>query len=205
MKAANYVYKRMLEQDQAKRTYFDRGKSTSSRWYRRLYLPMPAEASCSSDEEWEEISPNDDEWENIALPAGTSLACGFTCSTVVPPFSPTTPSPGSGRTTASSGYVSDLSMSLCSVPPNRQPFTVHSFNFSQSRTPSCSKKQQGSSSPPTPGLLYTPSPFSPVCRCHTSAKNFFQFQPSTSSQLSTAKCCEQCRNVCGLAADWDNL
>ena len=196
LKAANYVYQRMVEQEHAHQFYLDRNvKVSAGGWFKKWYLPqIPCVEPCSLDaissEEWEDLSasPHASLWPHLS--AGPTSPFG-----------------------SSSGYQSDLSLSLCSsIIPPRQSLTVHSFNFSRPSTNTSSRKPSSLSAtpcqpppnrkqpaacslPPTPGLV---SAFSPTCPCH------FRVMPSPKQPNSTPqfnKCCDECKISCQLALD----
>lgn len=211
LKAANYVYHKMQEQEKALEYYSERDVNRTGLWYRQLYLPDPEQQSTppsssspapedSINEEWEDISP---------LYTPTSLFSNLA-------------SPPSLHAN-SSGYQSDLSLSLCSSLMHPQQRTVHSLNLTSScRHPSSrphiappsSRKQWSavSSLPPSvdpgpgQGGVVGGAPFSPTCSCH------FRVVPSQSFNLSHSpkqdkphsspslhKCCESCKDSCRLA------
>ena len=136
LKAACYVYHKMVEQEHAVQFYLDRNMSISTHWFQKLYLPnsspqcQPPAEDC---EEWEVLSAN-------------SQACSQ-----LPLTTFQTPSSPHGN---SSGYQSDFSLSICSsiAFPPRQGLTVHSFS---SRQTTCRKP---CSLPPTPHPTAKTSP-----------------------------------------------
>lgn len=218
LKAANYVYHRMVEQENALEYYSKRDVKLPSHglWYKRLYLPSPdTRPSPHPPPPDTEDSLNEEEWEDIASP----LTPSSLFSNMASPTS---------LYANSSGYQSDLSLSLCSMPhPQR---TVHSLNFTSScrpagifnsrphTAPSSGRKQWSAISSLPPGAPLTSSTsqggvagasFPPTCPCH------FRVVPSQSLNLpshSSSKpysaldqCCEECRDSCRLAQDMLNL
>lgn len=199
LKAAGYVYQKMLEQAraQAKEDTCQKGGRKRSR---QLYLPT-ASVGASADPSPLTLSSTDadlEEWEDIVSPVLLSMG-----------------SPSSLHAHSSSGYQSDLSLSLCSsLVPSRQSLTVHSLNLPSHHapTPPWQSPTSAHSLPPTPGLP-TPaqhssafslppsasnkSPFSIQCPCH--------YRPSHLQKQHSSKCCEECQTACKIALELQNF
>lgn len=147
LKAASYVYHKMIEQNQALEFYSQRNTKLSPNWHRKLYLPNPVPLAKTTPSP---TATHDDdlleEWVDIVVPPYTPPR-GFSCSSV---FSPTAtpPSPYS--------FQSDHTLSFCSsimVPASqRQALTVHSLRFPTSRTHTAAGSWQAVSPPTTPAL-----------------------------------------------------
>lgn len=183
LKAANYVYHKMLEQEQALQFYSDKDVRVSSqnRWHhRRLYLPTPdllpsplstpsqsGPGSACGDLQSPGLVEDEEEWEEIASPPYTPNR--LLSSAIFPNRTSVSSLYGNG-----SSYQLELSLSLCSstMPQQRQPLTVHSLNFTASSrhhnthgptsrphtAPSSGRKQASACSlPPTPRLPATAS------------------------------------------------
>lgn len=196
----------MLEQDRALKFYSEKGSPVTSRWYRQLYLPLPPSTKT--------CDPSED-WEDIPLPAASSVTSALAVSGVFSPHLTNTAS-----TPFSSGYLSDLSMSFSSQAP-RHCMTVHSLPFNTgtagTATSSATRKHSSSRSlPPTPGL----TSHSSMCHCHNTTLPSAQGGrpsrlrltstqsnplPSITSISSLDKCCEECRDLCKLAFEMDHL
>lgn len=208
LKAAGYVYLKMVEQERAKQYYSDRKmKVPSSGWFSKPHLPRPPspQAASTYSEEWEDLSP---------------LLTGM--------WSPSLTASPASLFGNSSGYQSDLSLSFCSNPvPPRHSLTVHSLNFSRApsgtsnhrkpcslpptpRMPPTGKQPSTASLPPTPGLANTQPVYSPTCSCHFRVIPSLSLPPqshSTQSQFhsAAARCCDECRISCQLALDMQNF
>lgn len=214
LKAACYVYHRMIEQEHALDFYSEKAVQVTGRgiWQRRLYLPSRELSQCCPASP---LSPaagpaescpqqEDEEWEDIA-----SL-----------PYTPTGlfPSPTSlyGN---SSGYQSDLSLSFCSsiMAQQHQQRTVHSLPFTSSlrppttSRPSSAVKQWSAvhSLPPTTthtsqGGTPASKASSSTCPCHYRVVPA-QAHSQSSSPSALDKCCEACKHSCKLAMDTFNF
>ena len=201
----------MIEQENAFEYYTKRDVKlpTPGLWTRRLYIPSPDPSPSPPSP----LTSGDDsgleEWEDLGSPL-------YTPTSLLSATSPTS------LYANSSGYQSDLSLSLCSSvlqpPPQR---TVHSLNFTSScrpsrphTAPSSTRKQWSAFSSLPPGASpnassNTADPFSPTCPCH------FRVMPSHSLNLprnptqdkpsSLTECCQHCKDSCRLAQEMLNF
>lgn len=176
--AAHYVYQCMLEQSVASDSITI---EDSSRWFNRtLYLPQLHQPQSSS-----------------SLPSFTQQPLRSWSSS----STPTEHDMASTRKGLSrSRYLSDRSVTP--TPPCK-------IRSSQSRLLSVDRQPSVSPTSSTPGLPYIHSTFSSICRCHA-----YEIIPSRSIDLrlseverkpSRTTCCRQCRDVCKIVIDMDNL
>lgn len=161
----------MVEQEHAIQFYLDRNMSISTYWFQKRYLPNSSPQCQPPAEEWEVLSAN------------SPQACSQ-----LPLTTFHTPSSPYGN---SSGYQSDLSLSICSsiaLPP-RQGLTVHSLSLSSRQaamtgrkpcslppTPhSAARTSPGSCSLPPNPLPPTPASINPLLSFSSTASSHFQF------------------------------
>ena len=199
LKAAGYVYQKMVEQARAQESISegDTSQRQGLKKNRKQYLPTSSVGATSDPSSPLTLSSPDadlEEWEDIVSPVLVGM-----------------PSPSSLYAQSSSGYQSDLSLSLCSsMIPSRQSLTVHSLNLPSHHTPTPAWQGQTSarSLPPTPGLPSSgkhatafslppnsaeKSPFTIQCPCH--------YRPSN----IPSKCCEECQTACKIALELQNF
>lgn len=196
----------MVEQDNALEFYSANNiKLPSGLWSGRLYLPSadlrppspsPSPPAATGD------SFNEDEWEDIVSPLYTPNSLFSSMA------SPTS------LYANSSGYQSDLSLSLCSSIMQQQQRTVHSLNFTSScRQPSNSRPHTAPSSGRKQWSAGGGASFSPTCSCHfrvipsqslnLPSHSSSSYSPKPDSALD--KCCEDCKDSCRLAEELLNL
>ena len=161
--------------------------SSSSKWYRRRYLPVPPLPSSSSP-------AFSEEWDNIPFPGTTSAmseACGFSTSAVFP-FPP--PVQGSLGTSNSSGYLSDLSFSLHSnqILP-RWPLSAHLPSNKTTRKRNTIGTTSTRSLPATPYLPSAAVHSVPPSTGASSACSTPRLLPSSSSSSSCS--CHTARTI----------